>query len=156
MEEKHMSFEQLEEVYHTKSEKTSKFLLPVLIPLTALCFWAVTFRRRRYFFDQIIFATEANCIFLLWGFLVFPLILVLANYISYAINHTHVRPQERIVGLIVYLGTCIFVAAGSRRFYKFNYVQSIAFALFFGAVQAFNVTIPYKFLSFLVTINQIH
>ncbi|NIJ55414.1 DUF3667 domain-containing protein [Dyadobacter arcticus] len=151
-----MSFAQLEEVFRAKSEKTSKFLLPVLIPLTALFFWLLTFRRRKYFFDQIIFATEANCIFLLWGFLAFPVLLLLADYVNYSINHTHLRPAERIVAILVYLGACIFVAVGSRRFYKLSYPQSIAFALLFGAVQVFNVTVPYKFLSFIITISQIH
>jgi hypothetical protein len=60
--------EQMAKAFHEQSTKVSKFLLLILLPLTALFFWIFTYKKRSYFFDQMVFATEINSVYLIWGF----------------------------------------------------------------------------------------
>ena len=47
MMQKHLTDEQLTTLFQQKSEKASKFLLLVLLPLTALFFWLLSFKKRK-------------------------------------------------------------------------------------------------------------
>ena len=152
----HLTETQLEEAFHAKGEKTSKFLLLILIPLTALWFWLLTFRKRKYFFDQIIFATEANCIFILFGFLIFPLILKLIEIPYRAAFQSPLMFSDLTSSIIIYIVVCVYVSIGSRRFYQLNRMQSVLFGILFYAAHGIIVGVIYKFLSFVITINQIH
>jgi hypothetical protein len=148
--------EQIVSAFHQKSEKVSKFLLLILLPLTALFFWALTYRKRKYFFDQMVFSAEINCMYLLWGFLLLPLLLFAVQKISYLTTHSYINLEDWQLGLITYLVLCIYTGIGARRFYKLNGWQSIGFALLFYIAHIIIVQYIYKFILFFIVIHQIH
>jgi hypothetical protein len=148
--------EQIVSAFHQKSEKVSKFLLLILLPLTALFFWALTYRKRKYFFDQMVFSAEINCMYLLWGFLLLPLLLFAVQKISYLTTHSYINLEDWQLGLITYLVLCTYTGIGARRFYKLNGWQSIGFALLFYIAHIIIVQYIYKFILFFIVIHQIH
>jgi len=147
---------QLGTVFHQKSEKVSKFLLLILLPLTALFFWSLTYRKRRYFFDQMVFSAEINCMYLLWGFLLLPLLLFIAQKIAYVTTGKHFNVEDWQLGMITYSVLCAYTGIGGRRFYKLTIWQSIGFAILFYIAHLIIVQYIYKFILFFIVIHQIH
>lgn len=151
-----LSFKELEEIFHQKSMKVSKFLLIILIPCTALWFWLLTFKRRKYFFDQMVFAAEVNSFFLFWGFLILPLLLTLSEKIYHAISGGYLELSDNILGVISNIVVCSFVGIGARRFYQFKKGHAIFFAATFWIINFIIVQLIYKFILFNIVINFIH
>jgi Protein of unknown function (DUF3667) len=156
MNQKHLTDGQLEPIFHPISEKVSKFLLLILLPLTALFFWLLTYKKRKYFFDQMVFSAEVNCMYLLWGFLLMPLLLFLAEKLYHLATHTYFFVADSWTGFFSYTVLCIYTGVGARRFYKINRWQSIGFAFLFFIVHMIIVQFIYKFLLFYIVIHQIH
>jgi hypothetical protein len=152
----HLTDEQLTTIFHLKSEKTSKFLLLILLPLTALFFWLLTFKKRKYFFDQMVFSAEVNCIYLLWGFLLFPLLLFLSERIYHMVTNSYFNVDDTWLGLITYALLCAYTGAGARRFYKITKWQSIGFAILFFIAHTIIVQYIYKLILFYIVIHEIH
>lgn len=151
-----MSMQDLSDKFQAKGEKISKFLLVILVPVTALFFYAIGFMKRRFYFDNMVFAAEVNSFFLLWGFLCLPLLTTVINSISNALFH-HVIPfRDNTLGILIYIPLCIYVAIGVRKFYHFKVWLCILIASVFYFVHTFIVYSLYKFLLFVITINQIH
>ncbi len=148
--------EQLSEKFHEKGEKVSKFMLLTLIPLTALFLYAFTFRKRKYFFDQMVLATEINSFYLLWGFLLTPLIINITNKLYQPITHKNIPFTEDVIGLMIYSVVSVFTVRAFRKFYRFTWLQSIGLMCLFYIVHVFIVYTLYKFLLFVTIINQIH
>ena len=102
MTQKHLADGQVEPLFHPKSEKVSKFLLLILLPLTALFFWLLTYKKRKYFFDQMVFSAEINCMYLLWGFLLLPLLLFIAEKIAYVTTCKYINIEDYNLVMITY------------------------------------------------------
>ncbi len=147
---------EIAEKFHQKAEKISKFLLIIIVPLTAAWFWLITFKKRKFFFDQMVFAAEINCMYLLWGFLILPLVLTGSELLYRAISGHFFPITEDATGLMMFVVLGIYLGTASRRFYGFKKWQSIIFALLFCFVHPFVTIVIYKFILFLITINQIH
>lgn len=152
---KAISFEALSDKFHVKAEKISKFLLIVLIPLTALVFYAMAFKKRKYLFDHMVFAAEINSAYLLWGFFVMPLLLTLVNLISKWITGSYLNIGEMTIGIIIYGVLSIYTLLAARRFYGFVWWQRVLFTIIFNFAHIFIVYTLYKFLLFIIVINQI-
>jgi hypothetical protein len=146
-----LSKEALAEKFHQKGAKVSKFLLIVIIPLTALYFYLFGFWKRRYFFDHVVFSAEINSVYLLWGFLLTPLLISILGKI--------IGPGfflgDELLGYIIYLVVLVYTALAARRFYRFRWWQSILFTLLFFFAHQFIVYTLYKFLLFITVINQL-
>ena len=147
---------ELSEKFHAKSEKASKFLLLVIIPFTALLFFGLAFFKRKYFFDHIVFAAEINSLYLLWGFLMLPLLISLINLLSYWLSGTYFSVYDRMLGILIYSGLSIYLGIAVKRFYAFKWWQSLLFIIVFFFVHSFIVYSLYKFLLFVTVIHQIH
>lgn len=150
------SKETLATIFHQKGEKTSKFLLLTLIPFTALFLYACTFWRRNYFFDQMVFAAEINAFYMMWGFLLLPLLLSVLNKVYYLFAHQYLPFNDAIIGGIIYLGVTVFCIKAFKQFYSFKWWQSLLLLLLFYFAHSFIVYSLYKFLLFVTVINQIH
>ena len=153
---KNITLAEFEPVFHQKSEKVSKFLLLILLPLTALFFWLLTFKKRKYFFDQMVFSAEINCMYLLWGFVLLPLLLFGSEVIYRLFTGSFFQTSDTILGIITYTVLCIYTGAGARKFYKISWWQSIGFALLFYVAHLIIVQYIYKFILFYIVIHQIH
>ncbi len=151
-----LTISELSEKFHVKSEKTSKFLLIVIIPFTALLFFGLAFFKRKYFFDHIVFAAEVNSVYLLWGFLLLPLLISLINLLAYWLSGTYFSFYDRILGILIYSGLSVYLAIAVKRFYAFKWWQSLLFVIVFFFVHSFIVYSLYKFLLFVTVIHQIH
>jgi Protein of unknown function (DUF3667) len=156
MTHKHLADEQLTTIFQQKSERVSKFLLLILLPLTALFFWLLTFKKRKYFFDQMVFSAEVNCMYLLWGFLVLPFLLFVSEKIYHLVTGSYFTIGDPWVGIVTYILLCIYTGAGARRFYKINKWQSTGFAILFFIAHLIIVQYIYKFILFYIVIHQIH
>jgi hypothetical protein len=152
----HWSEKEVAEVFHQKSEKISKILLVIIIPFTALAVWAVTFRKRKYAFDQLVFATEMNCFYLLWGFLILPLLLMGSEWVYHLISKTYFPINDDETFFMISIPLIVYVAVAGRRFFRIRIWQSVVFALYFLVIHVFIVHYLYKFILFATVINQIN
>jgi len=134
--------------------------LLILLPLTALFFWLLTFKKRKYFFDQMVFSAEINCMYLLWGFLLLPLLLFISKRVYHLVTHTYFNADDTLLdtllGIIAYAVLCTYAGIGARRFYKITKWQSIGFAILFYIAHIIIVQYIYKFILFYIVIHQIH
>lgn len=148
---RHISFTELAEQFQHKEEKTSKFLLFIIIPVMALFSWAVTFRRRPYYFDQVIFSTEAVSMLILWGFLLLPLFVAMLSPLLPA----HIFSNELYLGSILGTGLAVYIAIATRRFFAFKRLQSILFTTSYIIVLFAFTQYIYKGILFFISIHLI-
>lgn len=156
MKDKNLTEQQVSDLFQKKSEKISKTFLVLIIPFTALAIWAISFKRRKYFFDQLVFSTEINSMYLLWGFLILPLLLMVVEIVSKQLSGTYPQFTDGNTGLMVAIPIFIFVVIASKRFYSYPIWRAILFALFFMIAHMFIVHYLYKFILFATVINQIN
>ena len=146
--------EAFEETFHYKGEKVSRLLLIILIPLTALWFWLLSYKKRPYYFDQLVFSSEVNSVFLFWGFI---LSQVLINMFRYLFSiHSSRNDESAWVALFIYIPIVLFTMIASHRFYQFNKGKAVLFGLAFLLVHTFIWQFIYKLILFVITIHLIH
>jgi len=151
MQEKHWTDAQLAEAFSHASEKISKFLLFMIIPVMALFSWMISFKKRKYFYDNFVFSIEANSLFILWAFLIFPLLFRAFYYFFPVVG-------EDDSSYITILNFCFFVlylVFASKRFFGFSWWYSIIYALLFMFSLAVFFQYVYKFILFFITIHMI-
>jgi hypothetical protein len=140
--------EELEEAYKHKGEKTSKFLLFSVIPFMALISYALGFRKRKYYFDHFIFATEASSFFILFGFLILPFLILLLSKMG-----IHLLTEDWQIGAFVYTVFGIYTGLACRRFFGFKKFYSMLYAFLFSAMLFVFIQFIYKFILFFITIH---
>lgn len=147
MEEKQMTDAQFGEAFRHASEKTSKFLLFLIIPVMALFSWMTSFKKRKYFYDNFVFSIEATSLFILWTFLIFPLLFRIFNYFL------PVRDEGGqyifFINLSFFL---IYLIIAAKRFFGFKWWYSIAYSLLYMFVLAIFIQFVYNFILFFITI----
>ncbi len=141
------------EAFHQQSTKVSKFLLLVILPFTALFFWSLTFRKRGYFFDQMVFATEINSVYLIWGFLLLPLLLTVVQLVFESFTGRLLLFTDGAIGYIMYALLLLYVTLASRRFYGLKTGYALLVAVLFYFAHQLIVQIVYKFLLFFISIK---
>jgi hypothetical protein len=146
--EKNYSEDKLAEVFHQKGEKTSKFMLFIILPFMALFSYMVSFKKRKFYFDHFIFATEVTSFYLLFGFLVLPVIVIGLNLIG-----VRLFPSEGWIGLVIYSAVSIYASIAASRFFDFRKVVNVLYGLFFCFTLVVFVQFIYKFILFNVIIN---
>ncbi len=151
-----LSMQELSNHFHEKGEKASKFLLLLLIPFSALILQLLTFKKRRLFYDHVIFATEINIIYLLWGFLLLPLIIVSWSYIIQLFNGHRIVAGEMIVVILVFTMCVVYTVIAARKFYALSWLQAVVLSIFYTVLFAACVMYVYKFILFWIVSMQIH
>lgn len=147
---------QLSDAFHEKAAKVSKFLLMILLPLTAFFFWSVTYKKRPYFFDQMVFATEINSVYLIWGFMIMPLLLTIFILLAKLLTGAQPVIRDGGIGIFVYAVLLLYVTRAVRRFYGLRLWPAIGIAALFYLAHYLIVHVIYKFLLFLITVNLLH
>lgn len=138
---------ELSEKYNRKSEKTSKLLLLLLIPLTALPIYLGSFRKRKYFYDSLVLATEFNAFYLLFSFFILPLFMKL----FFMIGSGWFNVTDFGVTVFGYIIIGLFWAIGIRRFFKFPIWQSILYAALLTIAHYYIVQVIYRTVLFMIT-----
>ena len=139
----------LETRYTKKSETTSKVLLLILIPLTAICLYAVAFYKRRFFYDHLVFATELNSFYLLYAFFILPIFLELVVLVIP--KSWYPRITEDLIGYFIRGGLLVFASFAIRNFYKERWIVAILKAILLVFVHGIIVYQIYRFVLFAVT-----
>lgn len=153
---KHLTEAYLVEHFHTASEKVSKLLLILIIPVMALWSWILTYKKKnKLYFDHFIFSTEVNAFMVLWSFLLLPLV----TRFIYILAHLFTKQEYFSDLLFAFLAIgCIsiytFVAA--RRFYNMSILKSFLYTLLFVGVYIFVFQYAYKFLLFIISLKLVH
>lgn len=151
MQAKGMTWDQLTAVFHNKGEKVSKFLLFTIIPSMALFSWLLGFKKRKYYYDHFIFATEAASFYLLWGFIIFPVLLFLTR----SVTGIHLFDKEIYVGIVILIAMLFFLTFGARRFFRFRWWFTFLYAVLYIGVMILFINYVYKFVLFITAINQV-
>lgn len=158
MQKQHSSFAQVSQQYHAVSEKVSKFLLFILIPLSALVLQLLARRQRKPFYDHFVLATEINSFLILSGYLLLGL-LVGGLYLLGTFFHwqafLRLIDNEGFAMTIGGLAFIIFLAAAIERFYGYGRGRAILYALLFMAVQFTIVILIYRAILFTISTSLI-
>lgn len=153
MQQNQWTQEQMAKAFHEQSTKVSKFLLLLLLPLTALFFWAFTYKKRGYFFDQMVFATEINSVYLIWGFMLLPLLLTAFQFVYQFVTGAVFPFTDSGIGIIMYALLLVYVMLACRRFYGLKTGYAILIALLFYLAHNIIVQVIYKFILFFISIK---
>jgi hypothetical protein len=149
--ERHLTDAAFGEAFSHASEKISKFLLFIIIPAMALFSWLLSFRKRKYFFDNFVFSIEANSFFLLWGFLIYPLLFRIFSKIITVSDQT-----DDLTIFIPDLGIfVVYLFFAAKRFFGFKWWYSILYSVLFSFLLAIFIQYVYKFILFYITIHLI-
>jgi hypothetical protein len=152
MSKKNWTMEETAVKFHAVSEKVSKFLLFIIIPVMSLLSWPLLHKKRKLYFDHFIFATETASFFLLWGFLLLPLLLVLFLKIVVTLGGNFVFGDEAVTAFLLLLPFFFYVWKAFKRFYQLSNVSAFLYALLYTIVFILFVLVVYKFLLFLISI----
>jgi uncharacterized membrane protein YidH (DUF202 family) len=156
-----------QEHFHKASERTSKFLLFLVIPFFASMTTLFFRKRKKVLYDHVIFSTEANSFFLLWGFIVLPVFFLFLYVILRFFGYGQIVNNEIIMGLLIIIPFILFLQKAICRFY-FNMsaheneevrptkVKSWLIAIFFALTLLVFLLTVYKFLLFVVTLFFLH
>lgn len=104
----------------------------------------------------MVFAAEVNAVFILLGFLLFPLLLTAFEWIYKLIAGNYLAISDDAIGMITGLFLYSFVAVGAYRFYQIKKWQAVLFGLLFWLVHFIIVQLIYKFILFNIVINFIN
>jgi hypothetical protein len=149
-----MQLKEMQVQYDNASPKLAKFLLLLLLPLTAFVFQLLFYKRRRYFFDHFILSTEIITFFITVIFLVTPLLMVMTvNVLPGAAPYfTDGGPVFMLASLVLFLATFL----GFRRFYHEHWAWTLLKTIIF--LFAFNYVIKfiYNIVLFLLVMLFVH
>ena len=140
----------VETAYNKKSEKTSKLLLLILIPLTAFVLWVFSLRKKKYFFDHLVLATEINSFFLLFTFFILPVIALIMYKLAPGMA-AKALTQTNIV-LVSYSVIGIYCTLAFHLFYKDRWWWSILKSGIIAFVYYCITMIIYKIILFAITL----
>jgi hypothetical protein len=151
LQQKHLTDAEFGEAFSHASAKISKFLLFIIIPVMAFFSWLLSFKKRKYFYDSFVFSIEANSFFLLWGFLIFPILFRLFSKIFPVSDQTG-DLAILIPDLTVFIFYLVFAA---KRFFRFTWWYSVLYSVLFTFLLAIFIQYIYKFILFYITIHLI-
>lgn len=151
-----VTIDMLSQKFSSKSEKTSKLLLFLIIPFTAIPLWIAGRKKRPLFYDALCLATEANSFFLFFAFLIMPLIVTLSNWISSLFSTKFYLFNELTLAISIYTIFTFFMLAAVRRFYPGKRKQQIWITVLFLLFHPPIVYILYKFILFVAVFYQIN
>ncbi len=141
------AFTKLSETFAKKSDKASKVLLFLIIPISALPLYLANRKKKKYFYDHLILSTEINSFYLLFVFLILGgLVFLVLAYINPALEREPVFGWLS-VGL-AYLIFCFFCYQAFRRFYGLKGILNVLSVILFILWHSLTVFIIYKFILF--------
>ncbi len=144
------SDEKIAEVFSQKGEKISKFLLFILLPVLAFVSYLLARKQRSYFFDHFIFSTELISFFIMFGYLIVPIINAVFRWLG-----LYIIDSELSLSVFISTFSLIYITLATKRFFDFSLIKSIGFALvFYISLQLF-LQFLYKFILFSIVIRMV-
>ncbi len=145
---KNITEPELENLFHHAGEKSSKFLLFIIIP--ALACFSLMFSFRKKYYDHFVFSIEACSFFILWSFLLLPVIL---GVVSLFTGFSFLSEGQISIAILVVL--FIYLTIASKRFFNFKWWYSILYALLYSVFLLMFLEFIYKFILFFIAIRLI-
>lgn len=137
---------ELAALFHHTSSTVSKFLLLILIPLSALFFKLVFFRKKNYYYDYLVFSAEINSMYLLWAYLFIGLVAWIIP----------IHLSENFFSLMMHIPFLLYLILPIKHFFKIKWWQSVIWSLLFVVIYlVIFIQFIYKFLLFMLTIIQV-
>lgn len=156
MAEKNLTADQLAEKYNAKTSTYSKLMLILLVPLFALVFAVMNFKRSRYFADHLLMGLEFMAFALFYCTIFMALLLqavafILWNVFGYdpasLFNVEWMVVLPATMGLIVY-----FIYRSQRKFYQQKIWMAAVKSIVFVYLTIYVIYV-YRFLLFHVTMS---
>jgi Protein of unknown function (DUF3667) len=139
---------QLAEKYDAKSSKFAKPFLLILLPLSSILMWCLYFKRRRFFFDHFIIATEVTTFIFAFSFLIMPVIMIL---ITAAFPSSGYLFKDDGLLLIISLAILICATfAALKRFYQEKWWVTLIKSCLFVFIYNFIIQGIYKMILYFV------
>ena len=139
------SDEEITAAFTHQSQTTSKVLLFLLIPFSALILHILYYRKRRWMYDNFILSTEINIFYLLAFYLVFPLLL----YGFLAVFP--LRTNETITSVLLVFLFMVYMNFLLRNVFKEAWWITGLKSLTFVVLHSLMLQFVYKFFVFEVT-----
>lgn len=149
LDEQHITSEQFAESFHLAGEKTSKFLLFIIIPAIGFISWMLGFRKRKYYVEHFVFTTETSSFFILSGFLLLPLLLALYKLIT----GSYLLSSDTGTGIVIICVFMIYLAIATNRFFSFKWWYTIIYITLFTASFTIFIEYIYKFILFFIAFH---
>ena len=153
IEQDNISYEAFETKYNEKTTVLSKTLIFLFIPIFALLFYSLFFRKRKYFLEHVVVATHFWAFNLVLLGVIFPLLMLpflgLFNVLN--ISEAYITDDNiDSVFLQICLGIYLFIMLRQSYGAKYWYCILIASLI---AWLFFNIIWVYRFLLFLITLR---
>ncbi|MGB4845859.1 MAG: DUF3667 domain-containing protein [Ferruginibacter sp.] len=148
LKEKNITEVMLVDSFHHAGEKTSKFLLFIIIPALAFFSMLIVRSKKRAYYDHFVFTIESFSFFILWGFIIMP-VLLMFTYKVFGFHFT----SENQTGLAVMSLFLVYVTLASKRFFNFKWWFSILYAILFSVFLVGFIEYIYKFILFFIAIK---
>ncbi|RYY30027.1 MAG: DUF3667 domain-containing protein [Chitinophagaceae bacterium] len=142
------SAEEISYLFQQKGEKTSKFLLLILLPVMAAISYLLAKRRNPFYFDHFIFTTEISSFYILFSYLLVPLMLTMIRFAGFGFVD-----GELSLGIFISIFSLFYLTIAARRFFGFTTIRSFGFSMtYYIALQLF-VQFVYKLILFVIVIK---
>ncbi len=141
-------FEELMKRYTEKSAKISKIALLFFIPICALLFSLLFFKRKKPFFDHFLLSTEINCLYVFFHFLFLPFLAFLVDKIMPRYNPIFFDGQPIWFIIIGVFG--LYTVLAMKRFYGEALWKTIIKGLIFLFIFVIFIRALYAILLFLL------
>lgn len=141
-----MTADQLAKKYNDASPGFAKIMLLVYLPLVGLTFKLLYFRRRLYYFDHLIFATEFVSFYVFFIFLLTSMLALIVSAI-YPPGRSWFTDKS-VLGPVFQLIILIWIVVASKRFYQQSWVWTIVKAIAFLVLFFFVISYIYNLILF--------
>jgi tryptophan-rich sensory protein len=151
LENKHIKLDELKTYYDSASPKFAKVLILLFLPLSALVLYALFAKRKVYFFDHFILATELNSFYVFVGYIAIPALMYLLALIDRRVlSYFH---DGGMLFKIVWLLYLLVTISALRRFYNEKWGWTILKGILFFLAFSFVIKFIYNIIIFfLVTL----
>lgn len=129
------------------SPKIAKVCLILLVPLTALALAIIFRRKKRFFYDHFIYASEYLSFFVFYIFFLLPLFFKLLNVFMYTGD---IGDSNLAFVLIQVTGLWLISISGLKRFYNLTRMKSIFLSLLFLLMLSFIAFFLYRWIIFAI------
>lgn len=144
---KNISREQLSEKFYHLSTKSSKILLLLLIPFSAVLLYILFFKEKRYAFDLYIISTEFNSMIMLLFCFLLPVLAILAELAHPLFRHE----VDEILGPVIICIILGYAVAMFRRFFKEKWAWILLKSVVFCAIYIYLILPLYHMITFELT-----
>jgi Protein of unknown function (DUF3667) len=155
MQNDQISYEALEAKYNKRTSILSKTLIFLLIPIFAVLFYALFFKKRKYFVEHVVVATHFWSFNLLLLGVILPIVTVLLTRLlmTFNISATYAT-NDNIASIALQICIAVYLFAMLRRFYAAStwYCVATASAI---AWSYFHIVWFYRFCLFEITLRAV-